>query len=142
MKVKRERKKMNVALILEAPAGCLYRGSCAVTSAWPYMSRAVTTAGSQSTHRRSVFDRCSLRINRSIQSRGKEEEKRSLSGLRTAEDCENMSAEKTTNPCNKFQANIFNKSKCQNCFKSRELHLLTDHDMEQVMFKHTCKHFF
>uniref|UniRef100_A0A8C9Y5A2 Myosin phosphatase Rho interacting protein n=1 Tax=Sander lucioperca TaxID=283035 RepID=A0A8C9Y5A2_SANLU len=37
-----------------------------------------------------------------------------------------------TSPCNKFQANIFNKSKCQNCFKSRELHLLTDHDMEQA----------
>ncbi|CAK6968874.1 myosin phosphatase Rho-interacting protein-like [Scomber scombrus] len=44
-----------------------------------------------------------------------------------------MSAEKTTtSPCNKFQANIFNKSKCQNCFKSRELHLLNDHDMEQA----------
>lgn len=44
----------------------------------------------------------------------------------------NMSGEKTTSPCNKFQANIFNKSKCQNCFKSRELHLLNDRDMEQV----------
>ncbi|XP_034088720.1 myosin phosphatase Rho-interacting protein-like [Gymnodraco acuticeps] len=43
-----------------------------------------------------------------------------------------MSGEKGTNPCNKFQANIFNKSKCQNCFKSRELHLLNDHDMEQA----------
>jgi len=43
-----------------------------------------------------------------------------------------MSAEKTTNPCNKFQANIFNKSKCQNCFKSREVHLLTDDGLEQV----------
>ncbi|KAM4598616.1 uncharacterized protein ACJ7VT_022070 [Polymixia lowei] len=43
-----------------------------------------------------------------------------------------MSGEKATNPCNKFQANIFNKSKCQNCFKSRELHLLTDHDMGQA----------
>ncbi|XP_074511918.1 uncharacterized protein LOC141780548 isoform X1 [Sebastes fasciatus] len=43
-----------------------------------------------------------------------------------------MSGEKATSPCNKFQANIFNKSKCQNCFKSRELHLLTDHDMEQA----------
>ncbi|XP_059204085.1 myosin phosphatase Rho-interacting protein-like [Centropristis striata] len=42
-----------------------------------------------------------------------------------------MSGEKTTSPCGKFQANIFNKSKCQNCFKSRELHLLNDHDMEQ-----------
>ncbi|XP_056257779.1 myosin phosphatase Rho-interacting protein-like [Seriola aureovittata] len=43
-----------------------------------------------------------------------------------------MSGEKATNPCNKFQANIFNKSKCQNCFKSRELHLLNDHDKEQA----------
>uniref|UniRef100_A0A3B4VGI1 PH domain-containing protein n=1 Tax=Seriola dumerili TaxID=41447 RepID=A0A3B4VGI1_SERDU len=43
-----------------------------------------------------------------------------------------MSGEKVTNPCNKFQANIFNKSKCQNCFKSRELHLLNDHDKEQA----------
>ncbi|XP_031697971.1 myosin phosphatase Rho-interacting protein-like [Anarrhichthys ocellatus] len=43
-----------------------------------------------------------------------------------------MSGEKATSPCNKFQANIFNKSKCQNCFKSRELHLLTDHGMEQA----------
>ncbi|XP_029014847.1 myosin phosphatase Rho-interacting protein-like isoform X2 [Betta splendens] len=43
-----------------------------------------------------------------------------------------MSAEKATSPCNKFQANIFNKSKCQNCFKSRELHLLNDRDMEQA----------
>ncbi|TKS91347.1 Myosin phosphatase [Collichthys lucidus] len=41
-------------------------------------------------------------------------------------------AEKTTSPCNKFQANIFNKSKCQNCFKSRELHLMNDRDMEQA----------
>uniref|UniRef100_A0A3Q1J570 PH domain-containing protein n=1 Tax=Anabas testudineus TaxID=64144 RepID=A0A3Q1J570_ANATE len=43
-----------------------------------------------------------------------------------------MSGEKATNSCNKFQANIFNKSKCQNCFKSRELHLLNDHDMGQA----------
>nr|XP_020460519.1 myosin phosphatase Rho-interacting protein-like isoform X2 [Monopterus albus] len=43
-----------------------------------------------------------------------------------------MSAEKATSPCNKFQANIFNKSKCQNCFKSRGLHLLNEHDMEQA----------
>uniref|UniRef100_A0A4W6E8W2 PH domain-containing protein n=1 Tax=Lates calcarifer TaxID=8187 RepID=A0A4W6E8W2_LATCA len=43
-----------------------------------------------------------------------------------------MSGEKATSPCNKFQANIFNKSKCQNCFKSRELHLLNDHDKEQA----------
>ncbi|XP_035510916.1 myosin phosphatase Rho-interacting protein-like isoform X1 [Morone saxatilis] len=43
-----------------------------------------------------------------------------------------MSGEKASSPCNKFQANIFNKSKCQNCFKSRELHLLNDHNMEQA----------
>lgn len=36
------------------------------------------------------------------------------------------------NTCRKFQANIFNKSKCQNCFKPRELHLLTDQDLNQV----------
>uniref|UniRef100_A0A673IFN2 Myosin phosphatase Rho-interacting protein-like n=1 Tax=Sinocyclocheilus rhinocerous TaxID=307959 RepID=A0A673IFN2_9TELE len=35
------------------------------------------------------------------------------------------------NTCRKFQANIFNKSKCQNCFKPRELHLLTDQDLNQ-----------
>uniref|UniRef100_A0A4W5MW93 Myosin phosphatase Rho interacting protein n=1 Tax=Hucho hucho TaxID=62062 RepID=A0A4W5MW93_9TELE len=35
------------------------------------------------------------------------------------------------NSCRKFQANIFNKSKCQNCFKPRELHLLTDQDLNQ-----------
>ncbi|XP_049600938.1 myosin phosphatase Rho-interacting protein-like isoform X3 [Syngnathus scovelli] len=29
----------------------------------------------------------------------------------------------SNDPCEKFQANFFNKSKCQNCFKSRELHL-------------------
>ncbi|KAM8844063.1 uncharacterized protein AB9W97_022305 [Spinachia spinachia] len=43
-----------------------------------------------------------------------------------------MSGEKAASPCNKFQANIFNKSKCQNCFKSRELHLLTDNGREQA----------
>lgn len=36
------------------------------------------------------------------------------------------------NPCRKFQANIFNKSKCQNCFKPRESHLLNDEDLNQV----------
>lgn len=43
------------------------------------------------------------------------------------------------NPCRKFQANIFNKSKCQNCFKPRESHLLNDEDFNQVnktFFKH------
>lgn len=42
-----------------------------------------------------------------------------------------MSAVKE-NPCRKFQANIFNKSKCQNCFKPRESHLLNDEDLTQV----------
>ncbi|XP_055006169.1 myosin phosphatase Rho-interacting protein isoform X4 [Boleophthalmus pectinirostris] len=42
-----------------------------------------------------------------------------------------MSAAKE-NPCRKFQANFFNKSKCQNCFKPRELHLLTDQDLNQA----------
>ncbi|KAM4525779.1 myosin phosphatase Rho-interacting protein isoform 4-T4 [Fundulus diaphanus] len=36
------------------------------------------------------------------------------------------------NTCRKFQANFFNKSKCQNCFKPRELHLLTDQDLTQA----------
>ncbi|XP_071321106.1 myosin phosphatase Rho-interacting protein-like [Trachinotus anak] len=44
----------------------------------------------------------------------------------------NMSAEKAASPCDRFQANIFNKSKCQNCFKPRELHLLSDRDTEQA----------
>ncbi|CAJ1075900.1 myosin phosphatase Rho-interacting protein-like [Xyrichtys novacula] len=43
-----------------------------------------------------------------------------------------MSTDRTTSPCNKFQENIFNKSKCQNCFKPRELHLLNDKNKEQV----------
>ncbi|XP_015246857.1 PREDICTED: myosin phosphatase Rho-interacting protein-like isoform X1 [Cyprinodon variegatus] len=42
-----------------------------------------------------------------------------------------MSAAKE-NSCRKFQANFFNKSKCQNCFKPRELHLLTDQDLTQA----------
>ncbi|KAM9488650.1 myosin phosphatase Rho-interacting protein isoform 3-T3 [Clarias gariepinus] len=36
------------------------------------------------------------------------------------------------NTCRKFEANIFNKSKCQNCFKPRESHLLTDDDYTQA----------
>lgn len=36
------------------------------------------------------------------------------------------------NACRKFQANIFNKSKCQNCFKPRESHLLNEEDLSQV----------
>ena len=43
-----------------------------------------------------------------------------------------MSVDKAANPCNKFQANIFNKNKCQNCFKPRELHLMSDDEREQV----------
>ncbi|KAG7265581.1 hypothetical protein CRUP_020152, partial [Coryphaenoides rupestris] len=34
--------------------------------------------------------------------------------------------------CRKFKANIFNKSKCQNCFKPRESHLLNDEDLNQA----------
>ncbi|XP_078096362.1 uncharacterized protein mpripa isoform X2 [Mustelus asterias] len=34
--------------------------------------------------------------------------------------------------CRKFQANIFNQSKCQNCFKSRESHLTSDQDLYQA----------
>uniref|UniRef100_A0A673ILN6 Myosin phosphatase Rho-interacting protein-like n=2 Tax=Sinocyclocheilus rhinocerous TaxID=307959 RepID=A0A673ILN6_9TELE len=57
------------------------------------------------------------------------------------------------NTCRKFQANIFNKSKCQNCFKPRELHLLTDQDLNQgecvqkwqrrffVLYEHGCLRF-
>uniref|UniRef100_A0A1A8JBP4 Zgc:175222 n=4 Tax=Nothobranchius kuhntae TaxID=321403 RepID=A0A1A8JBP4_NOTKU len=45
----------------------------------------------------------------------------------------NMSGEKAVGTsCSKFQPNIFNKTKCQNCFKSREVHLLSDGDMEQA----------
>ncbi|XP_073720382.1 uncharacterized protein [Misgurnus anguillicaudatus] len=36
------------------------------------------------------------------------------------------------NACRKFQANIFNKSKCQNCFKARDAHLLSDDDFTQA----------
>ncbi|XDV47971.1 hypothetical protein PO909_017500 [Leuciscus waleckii] len=36
------------------------------------------------------------------------------------------------NACRKFQANIFNKSKCQNCFKARDAHLLSDEDFSQA----------
>ncbi|KAK2829290.1 hypothetical protein Q7C36_017280 [Tachysurus vachellii] len=34
--------------------------------------------------------------------------------------------------CNKFQANVFDQSRCQNCFKSRVGHVLTREEMEQV----------
>jgi len=40
------------------------------------------------------------------------------------------------NACRKFQANIFNKSKCQNCFKARDAHLLSDEDLSQVTYLH------
>uniref|UniRef100_A0A8D3AS14 PH domain-containing protein n=1 Tax=Scophthalmus maximus TaxID=52904 RepID=A0A8D3AS14_SCOMX len=88
---------------------------------------------------RSVSDRCSCgtrRRRRRVQCGRK---KRSCAGScpgkhRGAEPARpgTMSGEKTSSPCNKFQANVFNKSKCQNCFKSRELHLLRDRDQEQA----------
>uniref|UniRef100_A0A3B3WIQ0 PH domain-containing protein n=1 Tax=Poecilia mexicana TaxID=48701 RepID=A0A3B3WIQ0_9TELE len=43
-----------------------------------------------------------------------------------------MSGDKATGSCSRFQPNIFNKSKCQNCFKSREVHPLNDSDLEQA----------
>ncbi|XP_064423738.1 GRIP and coiled-coil domain-containing protein 2 isoform X2 [Latimeria chalumnae] len=42
-----------------------------------------------------------------------------------------MSGTKETS-CRKFQPNIFNKSKCQNCFKAREQHLLSHQDFNQA----------
>ncbi|XP_049336257.1 centromere-associated protein E isoform X3 [Astyanax mexicanus] len=42
-----------------------------------------------------------------------------------------MAANRDT-PCRKFQANMFNKSKCQNCFRPRDTHLLTDEDLTQA----------
>ncbi|XP_037392860.1 plectin isoform X4 [Pygocentrus nattereri] len=42
-----------------------------------------------------------------------------------------MAANRET-PCRKFQANMFNKSKCQNCFKPRDAHLLSDEDFAQA----------
>ncbi|XP_069784334.1 myosin phosphatase Rho-interacting protein-like isoform X3 [Narcine bancroftii] len=41
-----------------------------------------------------------------------------------------MSAKETA-ACRKFQANVFNQSKCQNCFKAREAHLTSDQDLNQ-----------
>ncbi|XP_024127920.1 myosin phosphatase Rho-interacting protein [Oryzias melastigma] len=43
-----------------------------------------------------------------------------------------MAGEKTSGSCSRFQANIFNRNKCQNCFKSRELHLLNELEMERA----------
>uniref|UniRef100_A0A8B9B9E7 Myosin phosphatase Rho-interacting protein n=1 Tax=Anser brachyrhynchus TaxID=132585 RepID=A0A8B9B9E7_9AVES len=53
-----------------------------------------------------------------------------LSGGRSGRGARAMAAK--DNPCRKFQANIFNKSKCQNCFKPRESHLLNDEDLNQA----------
>uniref|UniRef100_A0A672PTZ3 Uncharacterized protein n=1 Tax=Sinocyclocheilus grahami TaxID=75366 RepID=A0A672PTZ3_SINGR len=36
------------------------------------------------------------------------------------------------NRCHRFQANIFNKSKCQNCFKPVDSHKLSEADLFQV----------
>lgn len=36
------------------------------------------------------------------------------------------------NRCRRFQANIFNKSKCQNCFKTVDSHKLSEADLYQV----------
>lgn len=36
------------------------------------------------------------------------------------------------NRCRRFQANIFNKSKCQNCFKPVDSHKLSEADLFQV----------
>uniref|UniRef100_A0A8C1PYG7 Uncharacterized protein n=1 Tax=Cyprinus carpio TaxID=7962 RepID=A0A8C1PYG7_CYPCA len=35
------------------------------------------------------------------------------------------------NRCHRFQANIFNKSKCQNCFKTVDSHKLGEADLFQ-----------
>ncbi|XP_026997526.2 myosin phosphatase Rho-interacting protein-like isoform X2 [Tachysurus fulvidraco] len=43
-----------------------------------------------------------------------------------------MSLLKMEVSCNKFQANVFDQSRCQNCFKSRVGHVLTREEMEQV----------
>ncbi|XP_023205304.1 myosin phosphatase Rho-interacting protein-like isoform X1 [Xiphophorus maculatus] len=43
-----------------------------------------------------------------------------------------MSGDKATGSCRRFQPNVFSKSKCQNCFKSREVHPLNDSDLEQA----------
>ncbi|XP_059835841.1 myosin phosphatase Rho-interacting protein-like isoform X2 [Hypanus sabinus] len=39
---------------------------------------------------------------------------------------------KETAACRKFQANVFNQSKCQNCFKARQSHLASDQDLNQA----------
>ncbi|XP_053095226.1 myosin phosphatase Rho-interacting protein isoform X2 [Pangasianodon hypophthalmus] len=47
-----------------------------------------------------------------------------------------MSLVKMEVSCNKFQANVFDQSRCQNCFKSRELHVTTREEMEQLYYIH------
>ncbi|XP_062914673.1 myosin phosphatase Rho-interacting protein-like isoform X2 [Mobula hypostoma] len=46
-----------------------------------------------------------------------------------------MSAKETA-ACRKFQANVFNRSKCQNCFKARQSHLASDQDLNQIVVLH------
>lgn len=43
-----------------------------------------------------------------------------------------LSGSMETAACRKFQANVFNHSKCQNCFKARDSHLASDRDLTQV----------
>lgn len=39
---------------------------------------------------------------------------------------------KTSNPCQKYQPNLFDKTKCSNCFRPREEHLLVDTDLNKA----------
>ena len=39
-------------------------------------------------------------------------------------------------PCQKYRPNVFDKSKCSNCFQSREDHLNQDHDLKQASILH------
>ncbi|XP_078273998.1 myosin phosphatase Rho-interacting protein-like isoform X2 [Rhinoraja longicauda] len=43
-----------------------------------------------------------------------------------------LSGSMETAACRKFQANVFNQSKCQNCFKARDSHLASDRDLTQA----------
>jgi len=36
------------------------------------------------------------------------------------------------NPCKNFSPNIFDKNKCQNCFRPRETHLQSDKDLSKA----------
>ena len=38
------------------------------------------------------------------------------------------------NPCKNFAANIFDKSKCQNCFKPRDTHAHLAKDLSKVSY--------